>query len=113
MAEIVNGINTDGIADLMLEISTINDDVALIFDKIDMQVSLLDSYLKGNANTNVKSLYDDIRKNYIIVKKNITSYETDYKNLIVKMKDAETTVTNKFIEYTESAKEQANKIEIL
>lgn len=107
------GINIEGINSLNLEISIINDEIANILSSIDQKVAQLDSFLIGAANREFNLKYDEIRRNYYVVKKNINLYSKDFINLINKMKDVDTDSSKLFNSFTDDTKNKAKKIEIL
>lgn len=89
-------IKEDGIANLIVEITDIADEISIIFDEIDDSVSKIKEYLSCSANADIDTKYEEIRKNYQIIKNNVISYSNDLVSLNVKMHDGEIQMKNLF-----------------
>lgn len=89
-------IKESEIEELVVEITNIADEISIIFDGIDNSVDTIKEYLSCEANKNIENKYQEIRKNYQVIKNNIISYSSDLVSLNAKMHDGEKYLINKF-----------------
>lgn len=94
----VNGISENILDKLIIEICDRADNIKAILNSIDDEIYKCLSNVESSATTQFKYAYEEMKKNYKCVNKNILSYSTDY----VKVKNA-------YIERTSTITEQVGK----
>lgn len=106
----VNGINEDALRDLCMEILDYNERILEIFDKVDNCVEDLQEYYKCSSYNTFKNAYNDLRRNYQVIKESINSYSDDFITLIQRMHENEKYLVNIFGDLTEDYKLKAKQI---
>ncbi len=105
----VLAINEDNLYQLCLEIDGYTDKIAEIFNNIDNNFNeLTEAYKSDSVNALVNS-YNEFRKNYAIVKNNVSSYSEDLNELAVKFKSGVKRIALSLEEDSEYVKGQKNK----
>lgn len=105
-------IKESEIEELVVEIINIADEISIIFDGIDTSVDTIKEYLLCGANKNIANKYQEIRKNYQIIKNNIISYSADLVSLNTKMHDGEKYLINKFNAKTAEINAKKKEVDI-
>ena len=77
------GVNEKGLYELCLKIEKYSDDLSTIFNEIDKNMEEIKDCYQSSSSSLITTSYNDFRKNYGIIKKNINSYSKDL-NAVVK-----------------------------
>ncbi len=93
-------INEDELSELAIDIVDFNDDLAELFNSIDSKMSELKSYYDCSKYYSLLSSYNEFKKNYSVVKQNITTYSDDLIAVINKFKSGDKDVS--FVVETDS-----------
>lgn len=108
--DISQGYNDGSIDSEILYLNNIIDEITKNLNDIDMIIYNLDSYLEGEILDSIKKKYDEFRKQYEILKDNLNSYPQDLMNVKAGLKWEESSVINKFNEYTQDIRTQTKDI---
>ena len=84
--EVFLTINDEELSNLCLEIDKYSDNIALIFNQIDDEMNNLKDSYKANSSIAIINYYNELKKNYSIIKNNINSYAEDLRDLSIKVK---------------------------
>ncbi len=75
-------IRENELAELSFEIEDYTERLSTIFEKYEATIGKLPSYYKGLPCRQILSYYNEVKKSFPIVKKNIRCYSSDLMNLI-------------------------------
>lgn len=86
-------INEEELSELAIDIIDFNDEIAELFSSIDSKMAELKSYYDCSKYHALLSSYNDFKKNYSVVKQNITTYSDDLIAVINKFKSGDKDVS--------------------
>ena len=86
-------INEDELSELAIDIVDFNDEIAELFNSIDRKMSELKSYYDCSKYYSLINSYNESKKNYGIVKQNITTYSDDLIAVINRFKTGDKDVS--------------------
>ena len=111
--DIVSGINENSLLKLCIEIDKFADRISEIFKKIDDDMEEIKNYYSSDTFTTLYNLYEDLRKNYSVIKKNIFNYSGDLNELINKMKKGILDMTQLYLTFSENYRIKKTSIEMM
>lgn len=103
-------INEEELSELAIEIIDFNDEIAELFNSVDSKISELKSYYDCSKYYTLSNSYNEFKKNYSIVKQNITSYSDDLIAVINRFKAGDKDVSLVVIGSSDDVKQQANMV---
>ena len=86
-------INEEELSELAIDIIDFNDEIAELFSSIDGKMSELKTYYDCSKYYTLLNSYNEFKKNYSVVKQNITTYSDDLIAVINKFKSGDNDVS--------------------
>lgn len=101
-------IRNDDLGEIAIDLMNFNDELSELFSSIDSKMAELKSAFDSKVYIDLMNKYNSFKKNYSIVKNNITSYSDDLIAVINKVRTGDATAKSLFdsntIEILEKAK---------
>lgn len=103
-------INEEELSELAIDIVDFNDEIAELFSSIDGKMSELKAYYDCSKYYALLNSYNEFKKNYGIVKQNITSYSDDLIAVINRFKSGDKDVSFVVAGDSEDVKQKATMV---
>lgn len=110
---IVLGINEGNLSQFAMDIVSLNDTISELFTSIDNKMCELKSVFDCNSYEKLFASYDSFKKNYSVVKKNISSYSNDLIGVVNKVKSGDKHIVFLINEITDIVSDEAKSVESL
>lgn len=101
MALDINGVNTNLLDKLIVDINVLSDDINEILNQIDDDINTISEVMQSEVCNNIKANYDVFRTNFKIINSNIISYCTDYVKVKNSYIERAKTIANQAREYAQ------------
>lgn len=111
--DIISGINEKNLLELCIEINKSADNISEIFKKIDDDMEEMKYYYNSDTFNTLYSLYEDLRKNYSVIKRNILNYSGDLNELVNKMKKGLLDMAQLYSTFAENYTVKKNAVEMM
>lgn len=86
-------IREDELSELAIDIIDFNDEIADLFSSIDTKMADLKTFYNCSKYYSLLSSYNEFKKNYAVVKQNITTYSEDLIAVINRFKSGDSDVS--------------------